>query len=303
MHTPLEGLIAATYTPLHQDGSLRLDQVPKMVEYLLGEGVRGLYVCGSTGEGMSLSTAERQRVSEAFIEAVAGRVPVIVQVGHNSIEEAKILTTHAVSVGADVVSATCPSYFKVNDEATLIACMSEIAGAANGKPFYYYHIPGLTGSTIDIVSFLSSASEAIPTLVGLKYTDTKLFEFQSCQAICQGRLDIVFGCDEMLLGALATGATAAIGSTYNVLAPVYAELISAFERGDLVTARQYQAKSIEFIRAVYKYPFHSAMKQILTWRGIECGGCRLPQRGLTTAERDGLRSDLNALGVALDQQR
>lgn len=302
MHKHLDGLIAATYTPMHDDGALRLDQVPKMVEYLLAQGIRGLYVCGSTGEGMSLTTEERQQVAEAFIHESSGRVPVIVQVGHNSIEEAKVLTAHAAKAGADMVSATCPSYFKVNDEATLISCMAEIAGAAEGLPFYYYHIPGLTGSTIDIVGFIEKAHQAIPTLVGLKYTDTKLFEFQSCQSACDGQLDIVFGCDEMLLGALATGATAAIGSTYNVLAPVYTQLVSAFNRGEMETAREWQAKSIDFIRTMYKYPFHSAMKQILTWRGIESGSCRLPQRKLSPAEQSSLKTDLVALGISIDGQ-
>ena len=295
----LEGLIAATYTPMHEEGGLRLDQIPRMVDYLLESKVLGVYVCGSTGEGMSLSTEERKLVAEAYIRTVAGRVPVIVQVGHNSIEEAKHLTAHAAAAGADIISATCPSYFKVNDEATLIRCMCEIASSAPGLPFYYYHIPGLTGSTIDIVSFLEKARMSIPTLAGLKYTDTKLFEFQACQALYGGELDIVYGCDEMLLGALATGARAAIGSTYNVLASVYLQLIEAFEAGNFLEARNCQAQSIAFIRTLYKYPFHSAMKQILTWRGIECGSCRLPQRGLTTAEQESLRGDLLQLGMKI----
>lgn len=298
----LDGLIAATYTPMHSDGSLRLEVVPKMVEYLLSADIRGLYVCGSTGEGMSLSTDERKRVAESFIEAVAGRVPVIVQVGHNSVADAKDLTSHAASAGADIVSATCPSYFKVNDEATLVRCMEEIAAAAPSTPFYYYHIPGLTGSTIDIIRFLEQAKASIPTLVGLKYTDTKLFEYQACQHACNGELDIVFGCDEMLLGALATGAKAAIGSTYNVLAPNYQQIINAFAKSDWTTARKAQAKSIEFIRTLYRYPFHSAMKQILTWRGMESGSCRLPQRPLLESEISSLELELRNLGVSIERE-
>ena len=92
---PLRGLIAATYTPLHADGQLNLDRIAKLVDHLLADRVDGLYVCGSTGEGMSLSSDERRSVAQTFVEAAAGRVPVIVQVGHNSLAEARELAAHA----------------------------------------------------------------------------------------------------------------------------------------------------------------------------------------------------------------
>ena len=84
---------------------------------LLGNNISGLYVCGSTGEGMSLSTSDRKAIAEASVEAAAGRVPVIVQVGHNSLAEARHLAEHAAEIGADMISATCPSYFKASDVA------------------------------------------------------------------------------------------------------------------------------------------------------------------------------------------
>lgn len=294
----LNGLIAATYTPLHSTGELRLDQIGPLVEHLIADGIQGLYVCGSTGEGVSLSTSERKQVAEEFIKANAGRVPVIVQVGHNSLEEAVGLTRHAEQIGADIVSATCPSYFKASDGHTLTACMAKIAGAAPETPFYYYHIPVLTGSTIDIVEFLELGRSSIPTLAGLKYTDTRLFEFQKCQTIADGTLDIVFGCDEMLLSAVATGATAAIGSTYNLIAGIYLDVMQSVAEGDLQAARIAQLRSVEFVRMMNKYPFHPAMKAALTLRGIEMGPCRLPQRELTEGELTSLRTDLAAWGLS-----
>ncbi|QEG42878.1 dihydrodipicolinate synthase family protein [Roseimaritima ulvae] len=291
----LTGLIAATYTPMDAQGGLRLEQIDSMVEYLLGQGITGLYVCGSTGEGMSLTTEERKHVAQRYIQATAGRVPVIVQVGHNSIDEARDLAAHAAAAGADIVSATCPSYFKGTAAVTLAESMAHIAAAASELPFYYYHIPALTGSTIDIVEWLDLARHQIPNLAGLKYTDTKLFEFQACQAVADGQLDIVFGCDEMLLGALATGATAAIGSTYNIMAPLYRQLIDCFQQGDLPGARAAQLQSIQAIRLLGRYPFHSAMKAVLRRQGIDCGSCRLPQRGLTAAEQQSLEQDLKTV--------
>lgn len=293
---PLAGLVAATYTPLHDTGEINLDIVPAIVEHLLPQGVSGLYVCGSTGEGMSLTSDERRRVTEAYVQATAGRVPVIVQVGHNSVREARSLAEHAAEIGADAISATCPSYFPVRDAKTLAACMSEIAGGASKLPFYYYHIPVLTGSAVDVAEFMKCGGDQINNLVGLKYTDTKLFEFQHCLESDNGRFDVVWGCDEMLLGALATGARAAIGSTYNVAAPLYGRLIAAFESGDLDQARKLQSQSIQMIRTLNHFPFHAAMKAVLRMRGLEVGGCRLPQARLDSGETEKLKGELDAIG-------
>lgn len=292
----LRGLIAATYTPFHADGGLNLEIIPAMVEDLLSQPITGLYVCGSTGEGMSLSSDERRQVAQAYVTATAGRVPVIVQVGHNSVREAASLAEHAQAIGADIVSATCPSYFRVGNAETLVACMGEIAGAAPALPFYYYHIPALTGSTLDVAEFLTLGGNSIDNLIGLKYTDTRLHEYQHCLETDDRRFDVVWGCDEMLLGALATGAAAAIGSTYNIAAPLYQRLIEAFNAGDLNDARRLQSLSISMIRTVGRYPFHAAMKSVLAMKGLDVGGCRLPQGRLSNTDTQKLRSELDAMG-------
>ncbi|MEP3481339.1 MAG: dihydrodipicolinate synthase family protein [Fuerstiella sp.] len=292
----LNGLVAATYTPLDQNGDLNLEVVPKMVDHLLSQGVSGLYVCGSTGEGMSLSSDERRLVAEAYVKATDRRVPVIVQVGHNSLTEAKQLAEHAQRIGADMFSATCPSYFKVSDVATLVDCMAQLASGAPDLPFYYYHIPALTGSTIDVVEFLKRAGDRIPNLTGLKYTDTKLHEFQECLELDEGRLDVVWGCDEMFVGALATGARGAIGSTFNIIAPLYRRIMTAFADSDFVKARRLQSQSINMIRALSHFPFHPAMKAVLGMQGFHVGGCRLPQGHLSAADVNTLRNDLESIG-------
>lgn len=292
----LDGLVAATYTPLDDDGTVDSMIVGPMVEHLLGSGISGLYVCGSTGEGMSLTSSERKIVAEAYVQAAEGRVPVIVQVGHNSLAEARQLAAHAQEIGADMISATCPSYFKVGTVAGLVDCMTEVASGAPDLPFYYYHIPALTGSALDVVEFLKQAGDRIPNLLGLKYTDTKLYEFQECLELDDGRFDVVWGCDEMLLGALATGARAAIGSTYNIAAPLYQQIIMAFDDRNLDDARRLQSLSVKMIRTLNHLPFHPAMKAVLSMQGVDVGGCRLPLGRLSDAEATSLRQKLEATG-------
>jgi N-acetylneuraminate lyase len=296
MNSRLKGLIAATYTPLHADGSLNLSVIPAYVDFLISRGVRGLYVCGSTGEGISLTGAERRQLAQAFVEANAGRVPVIVQVGHNSLEEARSLAEHAAQIGADVVSATCPFYFKPSSVDLLIDSMAHVAAGAADLPFYYYHIPMMTGVQLNMVRFLESAGDRIPSLVGLKYTATTVHEFQSCLMAAGGRYDMLWGCDEMLLSALVVGAEGAVGSTYNIAAPIYTHIIDAFQHGDLQSAREWQARSVAFIETMCRYPFHSATKCVLTHLGFEFGNCRLPQPAMTDQQQTAMLGDLEALG-------
>ncbi len=293
---PLKGLIAATPTPMRGDRSIDLDAISPMIDRLFESGISGLYVCGSTGEGMSLTCGERKDVVDATVAAVATRVPVIVQVGHNSLADARDLARHASAAGADVISATCPSYFKVNDEKTLVDCMLDIASAAEDLPFYYYHIPALTGSSIDVVEFLKIGGDRIDNLAGVKYTNTLLHEYQACLNVENHRFDIVWGCDEMLLGAWATGASAAIGSTYNIAAPLYRKIIDAFEAGDLDKARQLQMQSVSMIEVMKGFSFHAALKQIMEMLAMPGGPCRLPMVNLSQEEITLLRQQLDRIG-------
>ncbi len=297
MHPPsIRSLIAATYTPMNTDGSVNLDVIEGYVDELIAAGVTGLFVCGTTGEGMSLTSAERRALAAKFIEVAAGRCPVIVHVGHNSLYEAAELAEHAQSVGADATSATCPSYFKIETAPELANAMAIVAAGAPDIPFYYYHIPPLTGSTVDMRKFLDAAGDAIPNLRGIKFSSPLLHQFRDLSQFDPDRYRILWGCDETLLAAIAFGATGAVGSTYNVIAPIYINVIQCVERGDLVSASEWQDRAIRFVRTVGQFPFHPAMKEILGMQGSLFGPCRAPLRELTFEEVGRLRTELEKIG-------
>ncbi|MEC8553458.1 MAG: dihydrodipicolinate synthase family protein [Planctomycetota bacterium] len=300
MPKQVHGLIAAALTPFDQDGNVATSTISPLVERLQSQGISGLYVCGSTGEGISLSTLERKQVAEAYLSAAKDKQSVFVQVGHNSLREAQDLSRHAAEHGADAISATCPSYFKVSTVDGLVRCMSEIASVTPQTPFYYYHIPALTGNSLDMQEFLSVAQDAIPNLAGIKYTTPQLHVFQQCAAFAPDKFQVFWGVDEMLLPALASGATAAIGSTYNVLALIYAEMIERFAAKDLEAARKLQLKAIQAINILLKYPFQAALKHVVavqTGGEINFGGARLPLDCLTPEQRDSLEDEMKALGI------
>jgi len=291
------GLFAATLTPMKSGGEIALDRIGPQIERLIEQGVAGLYVCGSTGEGVSLSTNERKAVALESIRAAAGRIPVLVQVGHNSLAEAADLAAHAAQHGAAGISATCPSYFKIGSVKVLVDSMKVVADAARELAFYYYHMPSLTGNRISMAEFLKVGGESMPNLVGLKFTSTEVHEYQQCVELDDHRFEVLWGVDEMLIAALTVGGKAAVGSTYNVATPLYRRLISAFEQGDLAKARQYQSQSIAFINIVVSYPFQSTLKHILNWQDAALEShCRLPQQELTLEQITSLHSRLAAIG-------
>jgi N-acetylneuraminate lyase len=292
MENRYTGLIAAVFTPMCEDGSLNLAQIPSVVDHLVRVQIDGLYVCGGTGEGPSLSSEERRATAAAYVEAAAGKVPVIVQVGHNSLAESRGLASHAETIGADAVSAMAPSYFKPGSLKTLIDCLEQIASAAPKLPFFYYHIPSMTGLDFSMVEFLHEGSKRLPNLTGIKYSDSAIEEYQACLRLENQRFDILFGRDEMLLSALCVGGAGAVGSTYNFAGPLYQQLISAFKRGDLNEARKYQALSVDMIRICYRYRGQPAFKAAMKLIGPDCGPSRLPLETLTPEELQAMKEEL-----------
>lgn len=293
---PLQGLVAATFTPLAADGAVNLEAIPSLVDFLATRGIAGLYVLGSTGEGCSLTHQERCSVAEAFINAAADRLPVIVQVGCESLAQARQLAAHAQEAGAAAISAVSPVYFKPDTLPALVASMAEVAGGAPQLPFYYYHIPAITGVAFDVRAFLELAAARIPTLRGVKFTSPSVHEFQACVEFAPERFEILWGSDEMLLCGLAAGAQGAVGSTYNFAAPIYTRLLAAFAEGDLAEARRQQSRSQTLVRTFVPYGPRAAQKAIMSMVGPDCGPPRLPITPLTKEQTAALRRDLEAIG-------
>jgi N-acetylneuraminate lyase len=293
----LTGLIAAPFTPFHPEGSLNPDVIAPYAEFLIGTGVRGVFVCGSTGEGHSLSIEERRIVAEHWVSAVRRRIPVMIHVGHNSIVEARTLAAHAKHIGADAIAALAPSYYKPRTIADLIEFLAPVAAAAPGLPFYFYHIPSMTGVTLPVPELLREGRKQIPTLNGLKFTHNDMMELQECLAVDNGAFDVVFGFDEMLLAGLTLGCRGAVGSTYNFAAATYLRLISAFEKGDLAAARKEQLRSVKMIRLLLSTGFMRAGKAIMGLLGVNCGPVRAPLTPITAEEATRLGQRLAELEV------
>jgi N-acetylneuraminate lyase len=292
----LRNLVAATFTPFRADGSVHFERIRPVIDHVIAQGASGLYVCGSTGEGPLLTTQERQAVALAHIQAAAQRVPVVIQVGHNSIEEARVLAAHAQRNGADAISATPPGYFKPDSMDSFIECMARIASGAPKLPFYYYHIPVLSGVRFDMVDFLQRAKDRIPNLRGIKFSDPNLHEMIACIEHDSGSFDILFGVDEMLLAGFAFGACGAVGSTFNFAAPLYLRIIEALSRGDVQEARKLQSLSAAMVRVIVGIGGRGGLKATMEMVGADCGHSRLPTQTCSKEQRAKIRAGLEKIG-------
>ncbi len=291
-------LIAATHTPLSADGRLNPEIVPPLADYLVSVGVTGVFIAGTTGEGHSLTVAEREELATAWSAAVAELpLKLFVNAGHNSYQDACRLAAHAESVGADSVAVQCPSFHKPEDIAALIDYCKPIASAAARTPFYLYDIPGLSGVSLPTAQFLSEAVEQIPTLRGVKYSNPYLVGLQECVQLQDGRFEVFYGSDENMLAGLTYGVAGAIGSTYNFAAPLYHEIRAAFEAGDLATARRKQFESVQIAQTLIACGVIAASKYAVTLIGIDCGPVRPPLKNLTAEAKSTVQSVLAAHGL------
>jgi len=293
----LSGLIAAATTAMDKKGEINPAAIPQQAQLLIESGVRGVFACGTTGECHSLSVAERMQVAEGWIAAAKDRLRIVIHVGSNSLPDARALAAHAARIGADAIAAVAPFFFKPDNVDDLVDFCAAIAEGAPNLPFYYYHIPVLTGVNLPMIPFVEQAVRKIPTFTGLKYTHEDLMALHECVRFQEGKLNVLFGRDEILLSALVLGVDGAVGSTYGYAAPVYLRIMDAFEKGDILAARREQAKAVEMIGALTKFGGLRANKAVMLLLGVDCGAVRLPLRSMTDLEIRALYEMIKHLDV------
>jgi N-acetylneuraminate lyase len=293
----LQGLIAAPFTPMFQDGSLNTAIIPSYYQFLKNNGITGAFICGSTGEGVSLTASEKKQMAAAWGACTKKDkdFKVMMFLGGTCIADCKELAVYAQQCGLYAVSFTAPFYFKpANAEMLAKACM-EVAAAVPDMPFYYYHIPVLTGVNIAMYDLLQAVDGKIANFAGVKYTHEDFMDFLSCQSFQHDKYDMLWGRDENILSALALGAKGSVGSTFNYAAPLYYDLIAAFNNNDLVKAQKLQQLSIDMIRLLGKYGGIATGKAYMKLVDIDCGEFRLPVKNMDSRQFDLFKADVEQL--------
>ncbi|MDP4820382.1 MAG: dihydrodipicolinate synthase family protein, partial [Saprospiraceae bacterium] len=202
----ITGLIAATFSPFSPTGELHTDIIPEYARMLRINGIKGVFINGTTGEGASLMFDEKKALIAAWAPYQAPDFKVMAMVSGTSQQEGIALAAYAREHQLYGIAVNAPYYIKTGSVEALVDFIRPIAAAAPELAFYFYHIPILTGVNLSMTSFLQQAGDAIPNFAGIKYTHNDLMEFNQCLRFDNYRYDILWGWDEMLLAGLAMGA-------------------------------------------------------------------------------------------------
>jgi len=283
-----EGFWPALITPYTEDDAISVPVLRSLVDYHLGKGVSGFYICGSTGEGPFLTSEERMLVAETVLAQAGNRAPVIVHVGSAQVNESVRLAEHAAAAGAAGISSILPPV--VYDSRGVVPFFTRIAAAAPQLPF----LPYLFGYTKDAVALMHDLA-GIPNLGGTKYTAPNMYEMSQIVQFRQEGWTVFSGMDEQALLGLMYGAAGMIGSTLNFMPGAYREIIGAYRAGDCKTAMAVQRRANAVTSLLISLGFAGAFRATMALLGFDCGRPRLPNLPLPEGGREELRCALAAL--------
>jgi dihydrodipicolinate synthase/N-acetylneuraminate lyase len=273
--TGLRGVFAAAVTPL-LDGGTRLDEpgIGRVADFLAQGGADGALVCGTAGEGMVLSVAERRRVLETYVEAAGSRLAIMAHCGAQTTADTAALAAHAAEAGAAGVSVIAPPYFAL-DERALLEHLVAAAQACAPLPFYIYAFTARSGYPIPL-PVIDRLAQRVPNLAGLKVSETPWERFEPY--LIDG-LDIFVGPEALIAQALAGGAIGAISALASAL-PEF--VVAAFgARTPEATAEASAARKV-----LERFPMPSALKVVCALRGVPIAAdVRAPLRPLDADER------------------
>jgi len=283
----LRGAIAATATPFTPGGaSLDEEAFAPLVAFLAEGGMDGILTCGSTGEGILLSVAERKRATELFLAARPAELQIAVHAGAQTTADTVALAGHARDIGADAVAVIGPPYFPLGEQ-ELFEHFRAAAEACAPLPFYLYEFAARSGYAIPI-PVVERLRGAVSNLAGLKVSDRSFEEF--ARYLIEG-LDVFAGFEPLVLAGMQHGAVGAVSG----LATAFPEIVAALVHEPSQRAHD----QVELLRErLGGIPFNSALKAVLGARGVPVQEyVRAPLRGLTDPERSVVQEAARAVGA------
>eukprot|EP01097_Dermamoeba_algensis_P002441 TRINITY_DN1964_c0_g2_i1.p1 TRINITY_DN1964_c0_g2~~TRINITY_DN1964_c0_g2_i1.p1 ORF type:complete len:319 (+),score=82.44 TRINITY_DN1964_c0_g2_i1:55-957(+) len=237
-------LIDPVFTCYNPDGSVNTEKVVEQTAFCKAQGVDAVFVTGTTGEGLSLTVAERKQIAQAWKKNLDPSIELYFQVGCQALPDAVELAAYAQEIGVTGIAAYAPSYHRPPTLDALIKFLQPIAGAAPKLPFYYYHFPALTGVHFSVYDVLKNGKPHIPTLSGAKFTHIDLEDFTRSAALDGGKFELWAGYGATMgIASMQVGGKGCFFYTY--LAPLFRELREKYYEGKLDDAVKLQNKLVD----------------------------------------------------------
>jgi len=289
----LQGVIAAMLTPMRDAGTrVDADAATRLVSRLVDGGVHGLYVAGTTGEGLYLSSEEHRELSRAVVKAARG-VPVVVHVGALTTAAAVALARQAVQVEATAVAAIPPPYYSLTRD-ELLAYFTAIAKAAEPLPLYLYNIPSHARNELPPV-FVGECARRIATVRGIKDSSGVAGRIPDLVKTLGPGFDVVCGNDDKVLHAFQSGAAGIVASGASIFPELYLGVHACWKGGRTADAQAAQARIVAMQQALGSGARLGWYKYALALRGIPVGGVRAPLSDPSPAEQAAIRRGLGEL--------
>ncbi len=244
--TIFKGIATALVTPLDENG-VNYDQLGRLIDWQIEQGINGLVACGTTGESATLTEKEHMEVIDYAIKRVAGRVPLIAGTGSNSTATAIELTQHAADAGADAALLVTPYYNKATQKG-LVQMYNEIADASD-IPLIVYNVPSRTGVAIAPATYAAMAEH--PNIVAIKEASGDLSGIVETAALLGGKLDMYSGNDDQIVPILSMGGMGCISVFSNVMPAAAVELCNRFFDGDVQGAAALQCKYNKLMKILF----------------------------------------------------
>lgn len=272
----IQGVTPAMATPIGADGyTVDTAVLPALVDFLISHGVKGLFAGGSTGEGIALDLAERQKLHAATLEAVNGRVPVLVHVGALRTDHAQELARHAEAIGADAIAAMTPYFYGLDDD-SLAVYFQQIADAATNTPLIVYDIPQLAVNGVS-PALLARLGRELPTLAGIKSSRADAGQIRNLLDARPEHIVALAGNEPIALGLLALGMDGLLSGLSTAVPEPLVALTQAVASGDLAEAQRQQTIIRQILALTPAGQRIGWIKAILQERGVPVGTAVLPR--------------------------
>ena len=266
-----KGCATALVTPFTNDG-INFEELRKLIEFQILEGIDGLVICGTTGESSTMSLVEKKSVIDFSVKVANGRVTIIAGTGGNNTADAVAMSKYAESVGADGLLLVTPYYNKTTQKG-LIAHFSKIAESVN-IPIILYNVPSRTGLNIEPEICLELSK--IPNIVAIKEASGNISQVAKIANLCNDELTIYSGNDDQILPILSLGGLGVISVLSNVYPKFVHEMVMDYLTGNWQKATASQIYSLPLINALFSEVNPITIKYALNKIGFNCGIPRLP---------------------------
>lgn len=270
-----KGIIPAFYACYDDDGEVSAERTADFACFLADKGVKGLYICGSSGEGIYQSVEEKKLIIKTVMDAVGDRLTVIAHVGCNNTRDSMEVAAYAESCHVDAIASIPPIYFHLPDS-SIAKYWNDISSAAPNTDFVIYNIPQLAGVALTMPLFKEMLKN--PNVIGVKNSSMPVQDIQMFKD-AGGEDVIVFnGPDEQFVSGRLIGAEGGIGGTYGVMPELFLKADEFVKNGDFANAQKIQHAIDRIIYAMCDCGcnMYAAAKEILRIQGINIGGVRPP---------------------------